>query len=51
MLDVFDFLPDKGGDPNKLKESQRRRYASEAVIEEIQSLYKDKSTSRLLVIL
>ena len=41
MLDVFDFIEDKGGDPKRVKESQRRRYAPEAAVEEIQALYED----------
>ncbi|KAL9125947.1 MAG: hypothetical protein Q9217_004925 [Psora testacea] len=46
MLDVFDFLQHKGGDPEKVKESQRRRYAPEGVVEEIQSLYKDARATK-----
>ncbi len=34
MLDVFDFLVEKGGDPKKIKESQRRRYAPEEAVDE-----------------
>ena len=45
MLDVFDFIPDKGGDPNRIRESQRRRHAPESVVEEIQKLYEDAKTS------
>ena len=47
MLDVFDFLEDKGGDTKRLKESQRRRYAAEGVVEEVQTLYEDVRTSML----
>ncbi|KAG8532014.1 uncharacterized protein KY384_003650 [Bacidia gigantensis] len=46
MLDVFDFLEDKGGDTKKLKESQRRRYAPEVAVEEIQALYEDDKTTK-----
>ena len=45
MLDILDFIQDKGGDPKKVKESQRRRYAPEGVVEETQSLYEDARTS------
>ena len=48
MLDVFDFIEDKGGDPKKVKESQRRRYAPEGAVAEIQTLYEDARTSPLL---
>ena len=41
MLDVFDFIAEKGGDPKKVQESQRRRYAPEGAVEEIQVLYED----------
>lgn len=41
MLDVFDFLVEKGGDPNKIKESQRKRYAPEEVVDEVIALYED----------
>ena len=51
MLDVFDFLEDKGGDAKKLKESQRRRFAPEGAVEEIQALYEDARTSTLLAML
>lgn len=49
MLDVFDFIVDKGGDPKKIRESQQRRYAPEAVVEEIQALYEDARTSMTLI--
>ncbi|KAI9746436.1 MAG: Cytosolic seryl-tRNA synthetase [Claussenomyces sp. TS43310] len=41
MLDVFDFVIEKGGDPKKIKESQRRRYASEDVVDEVIAMYED----------
>jgi seryl-tRNA synthetase len=47
MLDVFDFIVEKGGNPEKIKESQRRRYAPEEAVDEVIALYEDhrKSTS------
>lgn len=50
MLDIADFVVEKGGDPNKIKESQRRRYASEEVVDEVIALYEDhrRSTYRSL---
>jgi hypothetical protein len=49
MLDVFDFIVEKGGDPKKIKESQRRRYAPEEAVDEVIALYEDhrKSESSL----
>ncbi|KAI9721469.1 MAG: hypothetical protein M1812_002231 [Candelaria pacifica] len=41
MLDVFDFIPDKGGDPKKIRESQRRRFAPEEVVDEVAALFED----------
>jgi hypothetical protein len=45
MLDVLDFIVDKGGNPLKIKESQRRRYASEEVVDEVIALYEDHRKS------
>ena len=41
MLDVSDFIVDKGGDPNKIRESQRRRNAPEEMVDQIIALYED----------
>ncbi|KFX90227.1 hypothetical protein V490_06580 [Pseudogymnoascus sp. VKM F-3557] len=41
MLDVFDFIVEKGGNPEQIKESQRRRYAPEEVVDEVIALYED----------
>lgn len=51
MLDVFDFIVEKGGNPQKIKESQRRRYAPEEAVDEVIALYEDhrKSNSRVLL--
>ena len=46
MLDVFDFIVDKGGDPQKVKQSQQRRYAPEAVVQEVQELYEEARRSK-----
>jgi len=35
MLDIFDFFGDKGATPEKIRESQRKRYASDEVVDEI----------------
>jgi hypothetical protein len=45
MLDVFDFIIEKGGNPQKIKESQRRRYAPEEAVDEVIALYEDHRKS------
>ena len=46
MLDLLDFQVDKGGDLKKLKESQRRRYAPEAVIDDIVHMFEDHKKTK-----
>ncbi|PGH16908.1 serine-tRNA ligase [Polytolypa hystricis UAMH7299] len=46
MLDIADFLTDRGGDPKKVKESQRRRFASEEVVDEVIALFEDARRTR-----
>lgn len=41
MLDVIDFIKERGGDPEKIRESQRRRYAKVEVVDEVITLYED----------
>ncbi|KAA8572914.1 hypothetical protein EYC84_003467 [Monilinia fructicola] len=41
MLDVNDFITERGGNPQKIKESQRRRYAPEEAVDEVIALYED----------
>ena len=52
MLDVLDFVAEKGGDPKNVRESQRRRYAPEGAVDEVIALYEDhrkgKSSASLL---
>jgi seryl-tRNA synthetase len=47
MLDIFDFIVEKGGNPLKIKESQRRRYASEEAVDEVIALYEDHRKSMI----
>ncbi|KAL2836262.1 hypothetical protein BJX68DRAFT_274670 [Aspergillus pseudodeflectus] len=49
MLDLADFITDRGGDPNKIKESQRRRSAPEADVDEVISLYEEARRARYQV--
>jgi len=39
-LDVLMFLADKDGNPEAIKASQRARFQSEAIVDEIQEDYK-----------
>jgi seryl-tRNA synthetase len=51
MLDLADFITDRGGDPKKIKESQRRRFAPEEAVDEVISLYEDARRGKLLIAL
>ena len=41
MLDINDFVKERGGDPAKIKESQRRRHAPESVVDEVTDMFED----------
>ncbi|KAF7957550.1 hypothetical protein EAE96_003127 [Botrytis aclada] len=41
MLDVNDFITERGGNPQQIKDSQRRRYAPEEVVDEVIAMYED----------
>lgn len=47
MLDVQDFITERGGNPEKIRESQRRRYADEKVVDEIIAQWEDHRKSML----
>jgi hypothetical protein len=49
MLDVNDFIAERGGNPEKIRESQRRRFASVEVVDEIISLFEDHRKSELFL--
>ena len=46
MLDLLDFISERGGDPKKVRESQRRRHADEGAVDEIITLYEDARRSK-----
>lgn len=46
MLDVLDFITERGGDPKKVKESQKRRYAPEEIVDEVAQLWQDARETR-----
>ncbi|KAI1261281.1 seryl-tRNA synthetase [Xylariaceae sp. FL1019] len=41
MLDVLDFITERGGNPEAIRESQRRRYAPVEVVDEIIAMWQD----------
>lgn len=47
MLDVNDFITERGGNPNKIRESQRRRHAPEEAVDEVIAMFEDHRQSRL----
>jgi hypothetical protein len=46
MLDINDFIAERGGDVKKIKESQRRRHAPEEVVDEVIALFEDHRKCR-----
>ena len=47
MLDLNDFIAERGGNPNKIKESQRKRFAPEEAVDEVIALYEEARKGRL----
>lgn len=45
MLDVIDFIKERGGDPEKIRESQRRRHAPVEVVDEVIAMWEDHRKS------
>ena len=45
MLDLEDFVAERGGDIKKVKESQRRRFASEDLADEVLALWEEHRKS------
>lgn len=41
MIDLLDFMADRGGNPEKIRESQRRRHAPVEVVDEIIERFED----------
>ncbi|KAF9904791.1 Cytosolic seryl-tRNA synthetase [Lobosporangium transversale] len=46
MLDINLFLEERGGEPERIRESQRRRHESVELVDEIIALYEDWKTTR-----
>lgn len=41
MLDIEDFIEERGGNPEKIRESQRRRNESVELVDEVIALWQD----------
>lgn len=41
MLDLSDFVTERGGNVNKIKESQRKRFAPEEDVDRVVALYEE----------
>ncbi|KAJ5610072.1 cytosolic seryl-tRNA synthetase [Penicillium lagena] len=46
MLDLADFIAERGGDPKKIKESQRKRFAPEEDVDTVIALYEEARRAR-----
>ena len=48
MLDINDFIKERGGVPEKIKASQRRRFSSEALVDDVIAFSEEmqKSTAK-----
>jgi hypothetical protein len=49
MLDIADLIAERGGDAKKVKESQRKRYASEELVDEVIGLYEKARASTIIL--
>lgn len=45
MLDVIDFIAERGGNPEAIRESQRRRYANVEIVDEVIADWEDHRRS------
>jgi seryl-tRNA synthetase len=48
MLEIADLIAERGGDAKKVKESQRKRYASEELVDEVIALYEKARASTII---
>ncbi|CAI7642164.1 unnamed protein product [Penicillium glandicola] len=46
MLDLADFVTERGGDLKKIKESQQKRFAPEETVDEVVTLYEEARRAR-----
>jgi hypothetical protein len=45
MLDIEDFIEERGGNPEKIRQSQRRRHAPVELVDEVIALWQDARKS------
>jgi seryl-tRNA synthetase len=45
MLDVNDFITERGGNPERIRESQRKRYANVEIVDEVIADWEDHRKS------
>ncbi len=50
MLDVVDFISERGGNPEAIRESQRRRFANVEIVDEVIALWEDHRQVQLLLL-
>lgn len=50
MLDINDFITERGGDPKKVKESQTKRYVDEKSVDDVIAAFEEARASRLKVV-
>lgn len=48
MLDVIDFITERGGNPELIRESQRRRHAPVEAVDEVIALYNEARSGTIL---
>lgn len=48
MLDLNDFIAERGGDVKKIKESQRKRFAPEEAVDDVIALYEEARKGRFM---
>ena len=44
MLDIQDFIKERGGDPDKIRKSQELRHADVGLVDKVIELFEDHST-------
>lgn len=49
MLDVQDFITERGGNPELIRESQRRRHAPVEVVDEVIAMWEDHRKSQCCI--
>lgn len=50
MLDFNDFIAERGGDPEKIRESQRRRFKPVEAVDEVVALFEEARRCKLVFV-